>query len=430
MLIKPIDIIIFLEINMLNKTNTFFILIIFLSSILFSFKGDVNITCSFNIDCNDCDFCGEESEIYTNCNYDNIFCKEDNQHFFSPRLKNEYDKFFRKDEEIDKLCGNEDIEYILKKEPITFLEINKNNYPKGKYIHCLYTFNNLEKYKKYAPSIIFQINKKDNNKKSDMIFNIIIEHTNRDEEKIQKLITNNNLTENNIFEDSLTDTEELLIFIDILNINYEGEENLILKYQINKNKYLLNLSSHILYASLILIFLIILFVLIMKLCFPECKKSSTTDPNYEQARNLAHPRLSRDENMENIIINRNEMSPEIKKKIKYLSEKVLKNEIYSKNFEKYGSTCTICLENFIDEKSQISITPCEHIFHMECIKKWIQSNGFKPYCPNCKHKFIKDENNSPVMMIVRTNRNNHNNNRRSSTNRRLNNENNISHISA
>ena len=46
-----------------------------------------------------------------------------------------------------------------------------------------------------------------------------------------------------------------------------------------------------------------------------------------------------------------------------------------------NTECSTCLES-ISSISDISTTPCGHIFHTECIKKWLQ-NG-QNYCPQCK----------------------------------------------
>jgi hypothetical protein len=40
--------------------------------------------------------------------------------------------------------------------------------------------------------------------------------------------------------------------------------------------------------------------------------------------------------------------------------------------------CNICIEHIIDEDKYI--TKCNHIFHKECINKWLQLNNKCPYC--------------------------------------------------
>ena len=52
--------------------------------------------------------------------------------------------------------------------------------------------------------------------------------------------------------------------------------------------------------------------------------------------------------------------------------------------------CSICLENFKNGDNSI-ILPCIHIFHGECIKKWMNK---KNACPICKSKINNNEINS------------------------------------
>lgn len=49
--------------------------------------------------------------------------------------------------------------------------------------------------------------------------------------------------------------------------------------------------------------------------------------------------------------------------------------------------CSICLENFKNGDDSI-ILPCIHIFHAECIKKWMKR---KNACPICKSKIDNNE---------------------------------------
>ena len=44
------------------------------------------------------------------------------------------------------------------------------------------------------------------------------------------------------------------------------------------------------------------------------------------------------------------------------------------------SECTICLLQYTDETKKA--TECQHIFHQECIDRWLQENNS---CPLCRH---------------------------------------------
>jgi len=48
---------------------------------------------------------------------------------------------------------------------------------------------------------------------------------------------------------------------------------------------------------------------------------------------------------------------------------------------KSGEICSICLEPF---ESEVSQAPCGHVFHKECIQKWLLHK--KKECPNCRFK--------------------------------------------
>jgi len=44
--------------------------------------------------------------------------------------------------------------------------------------------------------------------------------------------------------------------------------------------------------------------------------------------------------------------------------------------------CTICYDNF-EEKRNIYLTECNHVFHVECLEEWKKFNQNCP-CPNCR----------------------------------------------
>ena len=76
--------------------------------------------------------------------------------------------------------------------------------------------------------------------------------------------------------------------------------------------------------------------------------------------------------------------------IKCLIKKQIEEIPYTKNFaEEYGDNCTICMENFIENRI-ISKTPCEHIFHKECFDKYLKEiqKKDKLLCPNCNQNLL------------------------------------------
>ena len=63
--------------------------------------------------------------------------------------------------------------------------------------------------------------------------------------------------------------------------------------------------------------------------------------------------------------------------------------IYKKNKVTNDSyNCTICMENFVENKSIIVTTKCKHSFHQKCFKNWAYKNIMCPKCPNCNYLIL------------------------------------------
>ena len=85
------------------------------------------------------------------------------------------------------------------------------------------------------------------------------------------------------------------------------------------------------------------------------------------------------------------LEDENKLKIKYALKHSLKPKKYLKKYGvKDSNTCTICIEDFKENKSKVSITPCKHVFHYQCLSNWLHKNVMNPKCPNCNNNLIKD----------------------------------------
>lgn len=70
-------------------------------------------------------------------------------------------------------------------------------------------------------------------------------------------------------------------------------------------------------------------------------------------------------------------------KINYESYKDYINNIYVHKISPLCTECTICLENFKYNDNVIKLG-CYHVFHPNCIYKWICPNQILNTCPTCR----------------------------------------------
>lgn len=95
------------------------------------------------------------------------------------------------------------------------------------------------------------------------------------------------------------------------------------------------------------------------------------------------------------------------KEIENMFTNVMKAIPFDKTVGKYNTSCTICLEEF-QEEHIVCVTECLHVFHVECLKKWLITNVMNPKCPNCACCLLKDtkenqpnQNNNNVIQVER-----------------------------
>ena len=86
-----------------------------------------------------------------------------------------------------------------------------------------------------------------------------------------------------------------------------------------------------------------------------------------------------------------DVEEENRKKIETLLQTTLKQKDFNKKYGiKDGNICTICIDEFKEKKSKVSLTPCQHVFHYKCLRKWLLQNVLNPKCPNCNYNLIQD----------------------------------------
>ena len=135
----------------------------------------------------------------------------------------------------------------------------------------------------------------------------------------------------------------------ILNENYEKKNN-------NQPS-----ITEILIVTIIGIIILIIILIIFYKYFLDYYINSNSIPNFNNVSKL-----------------------ELKKY--FLFQKLMKFTYYKNDKEEI---CPICLEKFNKNISKICTTPCNHIFHFYCLKKYVfQFNNLN--CPLCKKEYLKE----------------------------------------
>ena len=73
----------------------------------------------------------------------------------------------------------------------------------------------------------------------------------------------------------------------------------------------------------------------------------------------------------------------------YLFNKIIKKIKYNETIICNYKNCSICLQNYIFNKSKICLTPCNHSFHFYCLKKYIIYEN-KNKCPLCNFDLLSN----------------------------------------
>jgi hypothetical protein len=350
---------------------------------LISTKDD----CTLFTECKDCDFCGNLTQVYSSCNFYNIFCEypENKNYEYNRKMKSKYIDYFRSDSAINSFCGRRNI--LLKSMEDSFsvanLKINSNLLTKS--LHCDYEIRNLYYYEHESDKAKLSLQIKSPNENNRIQFNLILIYATEDYLRFQNL--NDTQIRFNGYSIDLKKISDLEILIDFKN-NVNGEEYLEIGIETeNPSKkiriiYIIVLSiCGVLLLAIII--LIILYIIIRK-------------------------KINRiEESRRNEEIEREEKIKKNKKIIEYLLENDLKAKIFTKDIVVNDcEKCSICLEAFECDKSQVSITPCKHIFHFDCLKNWLETEALNPQCPNCKYSILSNVD----LNSINLNDNNGNNN--------------------
>ena len=353
--------------------------------------------CNANIDCNKCNKCIIEQNSVSLCEYGNLFCKQNNKFllFFSD-LKSSYLNYFSQDSDINDLCGEQDI-YLTRKKSFKIIDIGYKNeeYLRDKSAHCFYNISNLLN-NEYELSILFSLHSENitgNNLSFSLYFNFANSNnfyysdaTLRNTEQYIKLIGINNF---NIMIDIDKNNNEIIKEKLVIEILFQSNSDEITKH--DKNKQLPteikeNASSNKYNKDYKLYYILgggsALLIIIMVVALKICLKRSFRNRNEGINLNIRQVNNNIDQNRK--IENRKKI--ELLFNTKLYPIKYFKDLVGNSN-----NNCSICLENFIERKSIVSITSCKHVFHFECLKKWGEENYDHFKCPNCNYDLLKED---------------------------------------
>ena len=363
---------------MLNINQEGNILII----ILFFIYNIILINCESCFDYNDCfncTMCGDESNTYCNCAWQtngfSNYCIEDEF-----RSLSEWYKELLKcsnNEEQELYCSGKDIIYSkddLNSDTLTFQirPDSRGNYGK-KMLFCFYNYID-ESSNDYKLNIQFSDS---STNKPKVAYGCSSNEKWID--KAQKIEESKELTCSGGYN---------IFFLALLKTQYKSSP---ITFQLTLKKSSLN--KYVAAFSVAIIFILLIT------CIICCTTRYYNNKARRQIRILMNERaranmIRIEEENNNMDIDNAENLEEInKEKLDQLFATKMAEHLYKSEYNQYGGGCSICLENF-KKKSKVSMTPCNHVFHFNCIKDWLYKNAKNPKCPNCnKEVLANDESN-------------------------------------
>ena len=331
--------------------------------------------CTLLTDCKECEFCGNSTQEYSSCNFYNIFCEypDSDNYDYNRKMKNLYSNYFRSDSDINSFCGEKNTILSSMKDSfvISTLKINSNLLTKK--LHCDYYIQNKYYYEHNSDKAGLSLKLKSPNGSANgnnrLKLNIFLIFTSSTSLRFQNI--NDTQIRNNDYSKSIDKFTDLEILIDFED-NGNGEEYLEISIETdNPSKQIRIIYIIVLVVCAVLLLLIIVLIILYIFIRKKINRIEQSHLNEE--------------------IEREEKIKKNKQIIEYLLENDLKAKIFTKDIVVNDcEKCSICLEAFESDKSQVSITPCKHIFHFDCLKNWLETEVLNPQCPNCKFSILSN----------------------------------------
>ena len=364
-----------------EKNIIIYILLISIIKIIIT-SNEINTTlehCDVQKYCEECIFCGNGTNNYTLCSYYNLFCIKNNRNiFFQESYINKYSSFFRNISNADEFCGQEIYTFDLFIDSFSIINQTIKDIQNSNINHCNYKIYNNQYFYNFESAANLVIKFKTNNSKKNnlkLIFNILLLDT-RFELSEQKIINENDLIKED-YKLSLYYYNILIILLDFY-VNNETKENIDEYIEINIDTNNQNIFSNLFKKiTFTVIFFVFIFLIITITIIVYYRYKKKRDMIRIQNELILQTKL------------KNNQKEEIDKLLKTI---LMPKEFSESDISNDCTECAICIENFIN-KCLICITPCKHIFHYECLCKFIESAKENQKiiikCPLCNYDFLE-----------------------------------------
>jgi len=357
-----------------------YLLILILILILYIKTQDPEekVSCSLNTVCSDCEFCQD----YSNCNFFNIFCYQNNSgdYMRNEDLQNNLSLYYKNDRDINSFCNSRSITLNKAQKSFNIFESPSNtlNNIFTKSFHCEYYLTNNYYLEHSTDQAKINIEIK-NSEKSQIKFFIMFIYKTGNSWRFFRY--NDTQIRNSSFTRVLDKISEFQILLDFFSLDTTEEINEYLSLSISTD----NPSEKM---------KVIYIVIIVILCFFAFLVIALVILYYYLRRKMILEQERRIEEQE-------EKNREQKRLVEDFLKNDLKKEIFNERTKINDcDSCTICCDEFIVGQSEVSITPCFHVFHYDCIYKWIKEKINNPCCPNCNFQFTEYMKN-PVKIEVK-----------------------------
>ena len=359
--------------------------------LLFIFKLLFSNYCDINQNCSSCQKCWEENN-FCQCSFHNGFCYNSTKNGYSYNtsflFKYDSNKCIPTINLDNDICGNNNISSELNTNYfINFFSLHNPDLDKDSLL-CQYTFTNNEKNSK--EDLIFEIEVKADNKdfqQKEDGKNLIIIFV-QEFDSLTKTLYEINLNEfkDNKYNIKIANYKYVSLYISLIRNNKYLDTNKIMSINIGAKKDNSKVLKEKKYKySLIFVCIILMLCIISCFIFYLIK--------YKRNRELIRLRAINMANNLNLNGLENRIDPEVKKnKLNELFKNKLKKIKYLKKLNVNETTaCSICLEEFVENKSLVCITPCLHIFHYDCLYNWLFSDNSNCQCPYCNYDLLSNK---------------------------------------